>query len=46
MTPRDDRDHRPGWGRSRRTKNYVLLAILLAFVALVYLVSLVRMSGG
>ncbi len=32
--------------RRRRTKNLTLMAVLLGFVLLVYLVSIVRMSGG
>ena len=32
--------------RRQRAKNWALLAALLAFVAVVYLVSLVRMGGG
>ena len=32
--------------RRRRFKNRVLLAVLLAFVIIVYAVSVVRMGGG
>ncbi len=32
--------------RRRRFKNRVLLAVLLAFVVIVYAVSVVRMGGG
>ncbi len=32
--------------RRRRVKNWVLLAALLAFVVIVYAVSVVRMGGG
>lgn len=32
--------------RKQRSKNLALLAALLAFVVLVYLVSVVRMGGG
>ena len=32
--------------RRLRTKNLALMAVLVAFVILVYLVSLVRMGGG
>ena len=32
--------------RRRRFKNWVLLAALLAFVIIVYAVSVVRMGGG
>ena len=32
--------------RRLRTKNLVVMAVLIAFVVLVYLVSLVRMGGG
>ena len=32
--------------RRRRFKNRVLLAVLLAFVVVVYAVSVVRMGGG
>ena len=32
--------------RRRRFKNWVLLAVLLAFVIIVYAVSVVRMGGG
>ncbi len=32
--------------RRQRTKNFTLAGILLAFVVVVYLVSIVRMTGG
>jgi hypothetical protein len=32
--------------RKRRSKNLALMAVLVAFVVLVYLVSLVRMGGA
>ncbi|HSD34918.1 MAG TPA: hypothetical protein VLE26_05825 [Alphaproteobacteria bacterium] len=32
--------------RRQRAKNWTLVAVLLAFVGLVYVVSIVRMSGG
>ena len=32
--------------RKQRSKNLALLAVLVGFVVLVYLVSLVRMGGG
>ena len=32
--------------RRQRAKNWALVAVLVAFVALVYAVSIVRMSGG
>ena len=32
--------------RRRRVKNLVLLAVLFCFVAIVYVVSIVRMGGG
>ncbi len=32
--------------RKRRVKNFVLLAILAAFVVIVYFVALIRMGGG
>ena len=32
--------------RRRRTKNIVLLAVLFCFVAVIYVVSIVRMGGG
>jgi len=32
--------------RRRRTKNFALAGVLLAFVLVVYLVSIVRMTGG
>ncbi len=40
MTERSERERR------RRIKNRVLLAVLLAFVVIVYAVSMVRMGGG
>ena len=33
-------------GRRLRTKNWILAAALVAFVIVIYLVSLVRMGGG
>ena len=32
--------------RKKRTKNWVMFAVLLAFVVIVYVVAIVRMSGG
>ena len=32
--------------RNRRSRNLALLAALLAFVALIYAVTIVRMAGG
>ena len=32
--------------RNRRTRNLALLAVLVGFVALVYAITIVRMSGG
>jgi hypothetical protein len=32
--------------RHRRTRNLALLAVLVGFVALIYAVTIVRMSGG
>jgi Tfp pilus assembly protein PilW len=32
--------------RRQRGKNLVMLAVLLAFVVLVYVISIVRMGGG
>ena len=32
--------------RNRRTRNLVMLLVLLGFVALVYAVTIVRMGGG
>ncbi len=43
MTRGKDRDHP---GRRLRAKNLALFLVLLAFVALIYLVSIVRMGGG
>jgi len=40
MSDRSERERR------RRVKNRVLLAVLLAFVVIVYWVTLVRMGGG
>ena len=40
--PRDAEEFR----RRRRAKNWALFAALLAFVVVVYLVAIVRMSGG
>jgi hypothetical protein len=42
MVDRDAEQRR----RRQRTKNLALVAVLLAFVALIYVVSIVRMSGG
>ena len=39
--PKDEQDQ-----RRRSTRNWVLFAVLLGFVVLVYFVSIVRMSGG
>ena len=43
MDPQQDRRE---LDRKRRRKNWVLLAVLLAFVVIVYFVSLVRMGSG
>ncbi len=43
--PRDDRQN-GDLHRQRRLKNWALLAVLLAFVILVYFVSIIRMGGG
>lgn len=43
VTRGNDRDHPR---RRLRAKNLALLLVLLAFVALIYLVSIVRMEGG
>ena len=43
MTRDKDRDHPR---RRLRAKNLALPVVLLAFVALIYLVSIVRMGGG
>jgi hypothetical protein len=32
--------------RRRRTRNWALFAVLLALVALIYVISIVRMGGG
>lgn len=40
------KEKRADFRRRRRGKNLVLLALLLAFVALVYVVALIRMGGG
>jgi hypothetical protein len=32
--------------RNRRTRNLVMLLVLLGFVALIYAVTIVRMGGG
>jgi hypothetical protein len=40
------KERRETFRRKRRGKNLVLLAALVAFVALVYVVALVRMGGG
>lgn len=32
--------------KRQRGKNYAMLAVLLALVALIYVVAMVRMSGG
>jgi hypothetical protein len=39
--PNDEQDR-----RRRNARNWVLFAVLLGFVVLVYFVSIVRMSGG
>ncbi len=43
MTEPENSDH---LRRRQRTKNFTLAGILLAFVLGVYLVSIVRMTGG
>ena len=40
------KDDRSDMHRKQRTKNYALLAALLAFVVLVYFVSIVRMGAN
>lgn len=40
VDPRDERLHR------RRTKNLVVAGLLVAFVVLVYFMSLARLGGG
>jgi hypothetical protein len=42
MSDRDAEERR----RRQRAKNWTLVAVLLAFAAMVYVVSIVRMSGG
>ena len=41
-----NRRRSPEDARRLRTKNLALLAVLLGFVVLVYLISIVRMGGG
>lgn len=40
--PRDGKEFR----RRRRVKNWALFGVLVAFVVVVYFVSLIRMGGG
>ena len=53
MSHQDDRsnvewtdERRAAFRRKRRPKNLALLALLLAFVVLVYIVAVVRMGSG
>jgi len=43
VTERDAAEERR---RRQRTKNWTLVAVLLAFVAVIYAVTIVRMSGS
>ncbi len=43
MTERERADERR---RRQRAKNWTLVGVLLAFVAVVYIVTIVRMSGS
>jgi len=42
----DERPTSSDMHRKRRAKNWALLLALFAFVVIVYLVTIVRMSGG
>ena len=44
--PQDDPRSGEEFRRRRRGRNYALMAVLLAFVVVVYFVSLVKMGGG
>ena len=47
MSPATEQPERGADLRRRlRTKNFVVMGLLIAFVILIYLVSLVRMGGG
>ena len=48
VSPKESHDPQDGqeFRRQRRTKNWVLFAVLVAFVVVVYFVSLIRMGGG
>lgn len=46
MTARAKRSYKSEVHRKQRSKNFTMLFVLLAFVVLVYLVSVVRMGGG
>ena len=46
MSTVDERQTPGGMHRKRRAKNWALLLALVAFVVIVYLVTIVRMSGG
>lgn len=49
MTEMDEEQERSEYKRRQRTKNWTLLAALVAFIVLVYFVSIVRIgshSGG
>ncbi|MEM7172388.1 MAG: hypothetical protein AAF530_19630 [Pseudomonadota bacterium] len=41
-----ERERQNDMQRQRRIKNWALLAVLLAFVILVYFVSIIRMGGA
>ena len=40
------KEHDQDREKRRRKKNWALLGVLLAFVVIVYFVSIIRMSGG
>ena len=46
MSAMPETEKREDFRRSRRVKNWALAAALVAFVVVVYFVSLVRMGGG
>jgi len=46
VTAMAKRGHRSEMHRKQRSKNLAMLIALLAFVLLIYLVSVVRMGGG